>query len=194
MQPPKLLTVDQAAQILGLNASEVIDLCKRREIIAQYQDNTGSWVMTQRAVVAYLSRTRQWQAIRKSLTHRALFVDPESRVHSLVVTTLGRKSPLEVRLCTQASEVAAAVKGFLPDCIAIRITRQHGLIAAVIEATRERPSKVILYHDLSPAQLKDIPHVEEQKNSLHVEFLINITTGVKSLVEALRMELGLKTA
>lgn len=198
MQPPKLLTVDQAAQLLGKTPQEVIDLCKKREIIAQYLENTGSWMMTQRAVVAYLSRTRQWHAIRKSLTHRALIVDPDTRVHSMVGGALGRRSGIELRLCTQPQEVAAAIKTFLPDCVCVRIVRKtmekDPLLEAVVDATRDRPSKAILYHNLPVAQLQEMTHLNEQIQKLNVEFLINITPGIQPLIEAIRVELGVKTA
>jgi hypothetical protein len=194
----KLLTVDQAAQMLGLPREQVIDLCKRREIVAQYLENTGSWVMTQRAVVAYLSRTRQWKAIRATLTHRVLLVDPDSRTHSLLLSALGRKSPVDLRLCTQPGEIQLAVKSFLPDCICVRIVRprpdKDPLIEAVVEATRGRPSKAILYHNLQANALKEMPQLGEQIKNLHVEFLVNLTGGIQQLVEAILVEVGLKKA
>lgn len=196
MQTPKLLTIDQAAQALGMTPQQVLDLCKRREIVAQFLENTGSWMITQRAVIAYLSRTRQWQAIRKTLTHRALMIDGDSRAHSLVSTAFGRKSPLEVRLCTKPEEVSSAIRGFLPDCVCIRILRprpdKDPFVEAVINATRERPVKVILFHNLPVQQLQSMEVLNSQIQLLHVEFLINITPGVQPLIEAMKVELGIK--
>lgn len=196
MQGPKLLTLDQAAQILGMTPQQVAELCKKREIVAQFLENTGSWMLTQRAVVAYLSRTRQWQAIRKTITYRALVIDGDSRAQSLISTAFGRKSPVEVRLCTKPEEVAGAIKAFLPDCVCIRILRprpdKDPFVEAVIQATRERPVKVILFHNLPLHLLQQMDVLNQQIQMLHVEFLINITPGIQPLVEAMKVELGIK--
>jgi len=198
MQTPKLLNIDQAAQILGLTPQQVLELCKKREIVAQYLENTGSWMITQRAVVAYLSRTRQWQAIKRTLTCRALMIDGDSRAHSLVQTSFGRKSPVEIRLCTKPEEIAGALKTFLPDCVCIRIVRprpdKDPFVEAVIQATHDRPVKVILFHNLPAQLLQRMDALNEQIKSLHVEFLINITPGIQPLVEAMKVELGIKTS
>jgi hypothetical protein len=194
MQTPKLLSIDQAAQILGMTPQQVLDLCKKREIVAQFLENTGSWMITQRAVVAYLSRTRQWQAIKKTLTYRALVIDGDSRAQSLIQTAFGRKSPVEVRLCTKPEEVAGAIRTFLPDCVCIRILRprpdKDPFVESVIQATRERPVKVILFHNIPTPQLQAMEALNQQIQLLHVEFLINITPGVQPLLEAIKVELG----
>lgn len=191
------LTVEHAARLLQMSREALLDLVKKGEIPSQYMQNTGGLGIDRDAILRHLKKNRNWQAIRASITPRLVVVDRDVKTYDLVRAQL-RPFGVEVRMCTSAQDLADTLHNFRPDVIAVRLvgermprdTQLQMVIDSMVKS--QRVAKVVVYHDLTGSEIAAKSDLNTQMRLVPAEFLINIRPGLRPLLEALKIELGIR--